>query len=206
MTNETQVELGPERARIGHWLLLAAIALGIFFYTLLKPPGRRENPTAIGEQLEQLRLEPLTGGGRAIGLGDLAGRVTVINFWGTWCPPCVMEFPHVVALDRRYRKRKTFQLFAVSCESQGDTQPAELAADTDEFLRAQNFELAAYADPDAVTRRAVEQVLGETNFGYPTTLVLDASGVIQGVWVGYEPGLEREVEALVKKLLAESET
>lgn len=205
MAEDMRDEIGPERGRIGHWLLLAAIVLAVFFYTLLKPAGRRENSSAVGDKLEQLRLEPLTGGGQAVGLNDLAGRVTVINFWGTWCPPCVMEFPHVVRLNHRYRKHKAFQLFAVSCESRHDMQLAELADDTAAFLEGREVDLPTYADPQSVTRLAVEQVLGETSFSYPTTLVLDSSGVIRGVWVGYKSGVEREIDALVKKLLADSE-
>lgn len=205
MTEEMHEEIGPERARIGHWLFLAAIAFAIFIYTLLKPPGPQENATAVGNSLEQLQLEPLTGGGQTVGLKDLEGHVTVINFWGTWCPPCRREFPHVVALDRRFREHKAFQLFAVSCEAGGSIDLAELAEETTEFLRQQEVDLPTYADPEIVTRLAVEQILGETSFGYPTTLVLDQSGVIRGAWVGYEPGEERQVEALVEQLLADSE-
>lgn len=204
MTEETH-EIGPERGRIGHWLFLAAIAFAVFIYTLLKPAGCHEDSSAVGSSLEQLRLEPLTGGGHTVGLKNLQGRVTVINFWGTWCPPCRMEFPHVVALDRRFRKHKAFQLFAVSCEAHHDIELAELAEETATFLREQEFDLPTYADPETVTRIAVGQVLGETSFGYPTTLVLDQSGVIRGVWVGYEPGEERKVEALVEQLLADGE-
>jgi hypothetical protein len=49
---------------------------------------------------------------------------------------------------------------------------------------------------------ALRNVLESASFAYPTTLVLDQSGVIRGVWVGYAPGEEREVETLVEKLLA----
>ena len=40
-------------------------------------------------------------------------------------------------------------------------------------------------------------------FGYPTTVLLDRSGIIRAVWVGYIPGSEREMETVVSKLLAE---
>ena len=198
MTDESR----PQTGRIGHWLLLAALAAGVFIYTLLKPAARNENPSAIGSSLHHMHLEPLTGGGAPVGLVDLQGRVTVVNFWGTWCPPCLREFPHVVALQRRFRQHESFQLFAVSCGMGHDADPAELRDNTAAFLRQREVELPTYFDPDAVTRFAVHEVLGGTSFSYPTTLVFDQKGAIRGAWVGYNSGDEREVEALVEKLLA----
>ena len=191
-------------SRMFHWLLLAAVA-AVFIYAFLRPAGRNEHAGAIGATLERVHLAPLTGGGDPVELQNLQDRVTVINFWGTWCPPCRAEFPHVVALNSRFREREPFQLFAVSCGASHDSDLAELSEETTAFLRQQEFELPTYADPDAVTRLAVQEILGGTTFSYPTTLVLDKSGVIRGVWVGYMPGEERDVEALVEKLLAGQE-
>jgi thiol-disulfide isomerase/thioredoxin len=191
--------------RMFHWLLLAAV-VAVFMYALLRPAGRNEHAGAIGATLHRLQLAPLTGGGEPVELQNLQGRVTVINFWGTWCPPCREELPHVVALNDRFRKREPFQLFAVSCGSGYDSDLAELTEETTAFLRQQEFELPTYADPEAVTRMAVLEILGGTTFSYPTTLVLDKSGVIRGVWIGYMPGEERDIEALVEKLLAGQES
>jgi thiol-disulfide isomerase/thioredoxin len=203
MHEEMSGELQPAGGgkRMLHWWLLAAVA-AVFIYAFLRPAGQNEHAGAIGATLQRVHLAPLTGGGEPVELKDLQGRVTVINFWGTWCPPCRAEFPHVVALNGRFREHEAFQLFAVSCGSGYDTDLAELTDETTAFLRQQEFEVPTYADPEAVTRIAVQEVLGGTSFSYPTTLVLDKSGVIRGVWVGYMPGEERDVEALVEKLLA----
>lgn len=202
MSEEPQPSGGGNRTV--HWLLLAAVA-AIFIYVFLRPAGRNEHAGAIGASLERVRLAPLTGGGEPVELQNLQDRVTVINFWGTWCPPCRAEFPHVAALNDRFREDERFQLFAVSCGSGHDSDLAELTEETTAFLRQQEFEVPTYADPEAITRIAVQEVLGGTSFSYPTTLVLDKSGVIRGVWVGYMPGEEVEVEALVEKLLAGQE-
>lgn len=202
MTDEIEMQSSGGGNRIGHWLLLAAVVAGVFLYTLLRPAGRNEHAGAIGAALERVQLAPLTGDGQPVDLQDLQGRVTVINFWGTWCPPCRAEFPHVVALGARFREHQPFQLFAVSCGSGRDAELADLAEETAAFLRQQEYDLPTYADPNAVTRMALRNVLESASFAYPTTLVLDQSGVIRGVWVGYAPGEEREVETLVEKLLA----
>ena len=57
------------------------------------------------------------------------------------------------------------------------------------------------ADPGGVTREAVGRAIGFK--GFPTTLVLDRQGIIRGHWLGYEPGLETEMTALVDQLLTE---
>src|SRR5262245_16342194 len=87
------------------WLSLAILAAVAFAYVLLvSPSSRRPSGTsgpAIGRRLTYLRLEGLTGASQAVSLDDLQGHVSVVNYWGTWCVPCLREFPHVVALSEK---------------------------------------------------------------------------------------------------------
>ncbi|HEV7221714.1 MAG TPA: TlpA disulfide reductase family protein, partial [Pirellulales bacterium] len=130
------------------------------------------------------------------------GRVTVLNFWGTWCRHCQEEFPHVVALGEKFRRDRRFQLFAVSCSGGDDSDLAALHEETAAFLRQHDFELPTYFDPGETTRLAVQDLLRAPFFAYPTTLVLDEGGIVRGAWTGYRAGDERQVEALVTKLLS----
>lgn len=184
------------------WLVMAALAVALLASSLLRPPVASQNALALGKAPARLELEPLTGDGPAIGLPELQGRVTVLNFWGTWCPPCLEEFPHVAALRIRFRRDRRFQLLAVSCPAGDDSDLSALREETAAFLRKHEFELPTYADPLEITRVAVQNLLGMTYFAYPTTLVLDETGIVRGAWTGYQAGDEREVEALVAKLLS----
>ncbi len=157
---------------------------------------------AIGQKLPHLALEPLTGDAPRVTFNDLTGRVTVLNFWGTWCPPCRREFPHVVALRERLQGRPEFQLWAVSCGQEDDRDLAELRAATESFLRAQPAGLPTYADVGGETRRSLIMGLRLDGFAYPTTLVIDQAGTVRGFWQGYVSGMELEVAALVDSLLA----
>ena len=166
----------------------------------------RESSGAIGQPLPELRLTGLTGGAPDVTLADLRGKVFVLNFWGTWCGPCVAEFPHMVELANRFADRDDFRLLAVSSTGGADTQDelAQLRDNTAAFLAARMTDLPTYADVDAVTRLAMAPVAKFS--GYPTTLIVDRQGVIRGLWVGYGPGVETKQAALVEQLLGEPAT
>jgi thiol-disulfide isomerase/thioredoxin len=180
------------------WLVLMVFALRD---TSSKEMG--ENHPAVGKTLDHLDLEPLTTRAETLTNADLLGRVALINFWGTWCPPCRHEMPHMADLADRLRKRKDFVLVSVSC-GQGfdDADLNALRSKTTAYLSGAQLDLVVYADPRGKTRQAAKE---SEAFGdaYPTTLLLDRRGVIRGVWTEYRPGVELQVRRLVEKLLSE---
>ncbi|GAB4129300.1 TlpA family protein disulfide reductase [Thermopirellula anaerolimosa] len=181
--------------------VLGLFALVIWRYSLLNPnlEGAGEQHPGVGKTLSTIALKPLTGGGGPVQAGDLQGKVVLLNFWGTWCPPCRQEFPHLAALAQRYEYRPEFRFLSVSCGS-GDRENVEkLRSETRAFLQKEGVDMSVYYDPDAVTRRSVDAAAGFR--GYPTTVLLDSGGVIRGMWVGYYPGVEKEIERAIAKLL-----
>ena len=142
----------------------------------------------------------MTGGGTSLTLADLRGSVVVLNFWGTWCPPCRAELPEIADLYRKWRDVADFKLLAVSCgETGADEEIGMLREQTAALLKKMQIDMPTYADPDEVTRTAVANAVGFQ--GYPTTVVLDRQGVIRGVAVG--PVTEYQVDDLVTQLLKE---
>jgi thiol-disulfide isomerase/thioredoxin len=201
---DTPLNDGSSRRSVAWILAFFAVAVLALLVIQFFAPSRDlgTDQTALGHSLPDLRLEPLTGDGQPVRLGDLAGKVVLLDFWGTWCPPCRAEFPHIVALADKYRDRSDFELLAVSCGSGGDDTSQSLRPATEAFLQDRKLDVATYFDPQGYTRREVDKVAGFE--GYPTTLVLDRQGVIRGMWVSYEPGTERHIGELVAKLLAET--
>lgn len=157
----------------------------------------------MGQRFPALELEPLGEASQPVRLSDLAGKVVVLNFWGTWCPPCRQEIPELEAMYRRLAGHERFRLLAVSCLPRPAEEEAleELKNDTTAFLRSKGLSIPAYADPSGVTRAAFRQLGGRSIF--PTTVLLDGQGVVRGVWVGYAPGVVEEIERRVARLLAE---
>jgi thiol-disulfide isomerase/thioredoxin len=190
--------------------VIALMASFVLLPILLKPPGGREELESksapeghrgVGRGLQQLELYPLTVKGEVLTLPDLRGRIVLLNFWGTWCPPCREELPHIAAIERKFRGQNSFRLLAVSCGRGVQENVEQLRADTKAYLDQQNIDLPAYADPNFISRNAVNEA---SRFeGYPTTLLLDRQGVIRSMWVGYRLGVEAEMEEQIDRVLAE---
>lgn len=204
--NATNSSAAPQpRSKASTFIaILAIVAVACVFYYLDSPAPSGDSGTkaaAVGKKMPFLALDPLTGDSKKVEFADFAGHVTVLNFWGTWCPPCRREFPHIVELADKLAKNDAFRLYAVSCGGDARENVDELRDETQRFLEAFKTKLPTYTDPGGETRRSLIAGLGLEGFGYPTTLVIDGDNVVRGLWVGYQPGTEREIEELVEKLL-----
>ena len=126
--------------------------------------------------------------GRERRLGDFAGRVVLLNFWATWCAPCVRELP---SLDRLQAKLggADFTVVAVSWDRAGlpVVRP---------FLAQLDIEhLDIYLDPAGKTRA------GFGVGGLPTTFLIDVAGRLVGGLEGPAEWDSPEAEALIRHYL-----
>ncbi len=199
--------LPPRRSSVGIWLFLAlAVVVALGLRAWLRKPGAgrdgAEHP-AVGRQVTFLSLKPLTGKAGDVSLAELPGKVTLINYWGPWCGPCRIEFPHLYELRQSFHKAPAAQILSVSCsgyEGPEDNSPQDIQA-TEEFLREQNADMPTYYDPFYKSRRHLLETAGLDGFAYPTTVILDGSGTIRGLWQGYVRGDELAMHRLMKELV-----
>jgi cytochrome c biogenesis protein CcmG, thiol:disulfide interchange protein DsbE len=198
------------KSRVVGAILTAAVlmAVAVAYWTVvawLFPQPNLPKPeihSGVGQPLRYLELRPLTGNPPPVSLPDLENRVTLLNFWGTWCPPCRNELPHIAELRQRYAGQKTFRLLAVSCPAGGQPDDVQsLQDDTAALLKRLGLDLPTYYDPDGGTQYALGSVIDLEAF--PTSVLLDRRGVIRAVWVGYRPGVETEMERHIGTLLDE---
>ena len=110
--------------------------------------------------LDDLQLVGLTGTNRPLSLDDLRGKVVLLNFWGTWCPPCRAEFPAIESLARHYRRDRDVRVLAVSCSTGQTENLAQLKQQTQAFLTQQRTTLPTLADPEGKTRQAIDRAVG----------------------------------------------
>jgi cytochrome c biogenesis protein CcmG/thiol:disulfide interchange protein DsbE len=126
----------------------------------------------------------------------LVGKVTLLNVWGTWCPPCRRELPVLVRLAARLATEPAFQFIPVSCGS-GDLE--ELTADTRDYLARNDLPVAAWAFPDPVAASVFMSAYGLQAF--PTTYLIGPDARIERVWVGYRPRDEADMAAALVEAL-----
>jgi peroxiredoxin len=104
-------------------------------------------------------------------LSDLRGKVVLLNFWATWCPPCTGEMPDLNDLHRRYGSEKNFVVVGVNLEE----RPEEVAA----FTRRKNIEFPLLLDRTGQVTRQDYQVRT-----LPASVIIDRQGRIRDSWSG----------------------
>mgnify|MGYP003327004226 CR=1 FL=1 len=127
------------------------------------------------------------------------GRVTLLNFWGTWCGPCRRELPGMVRIAGRLANDPAFQLVAVSCGAGGADEITEITDTTRSYLAEQRLALDAWADPSGMARLIVSETLGFS--AYPTTYLIDADARVRAVWVGYRSRDEADMARAIVEAL-----
>lgn len=168
--------------------ILFAVLIGlcvILAIRTMQPPTQQSHPW-VGEKLTQVDFAPLLNVEQPITTASLQGKVTLINFWGPWCPPCLAELPGLVRLSRDLKADTDFQFVAVSCSRDalgGIENQEELAGDSADILEKINIiGLPVYSDARGSSRTELNSI--SPFRAYPTTLLIDRSGTVQRVWEG----------------------
>ena len=108
--------------------------------------------------------------GEYISLEDLHGKVVLLDFWGTWCPPCVESVPELRNLYKRYSKEGNFMIIGISSDSDEE--------EWREFTTRNKMVWPQYRDHDHRILRA---------FGiraFPTYILIDHEGIVRLMSVG----------------------
>jgi len=131
--------------------------------------------------------------GNRLAKEDFAGKVLIVDVWGTWCPPCRMELPHLIALNREFHDQG---LAVIGLNDEGDRATRSV----DERTVRQFCEANGVDYPCAViTRQIKRQIPGYGSF--PTTMFLDRSGTVRLKVAGLldRAFLQEVVETLLKE-------
>ncbi len=134
-----------------------------------------------------LDLAPFTAlDGRMVDLSKLKGKVVIVDFWATWCKPCIATMPHLKAMYEKYHD-KGLEIIGISLDNKGMDAQIKQVVKKEDLPWAQRFEGKGMNDPLA-------KLFGIGSL--PTVWILDKSGKI----VDQNARGER-LESLIKKYL-----
>jgi thiol-disulfide isomerase/thioredoxin len=137
---------------------------------------------------------------KPISLSSLRGQVVLLDFWATWCRPCLVTIPRLNTLHRKYKGRGLVVLGLTTYQGRGDGRPME---PTEEMAFLKQFKRrtgAAYGFAVADTE------VNEENYGvssFPTAVLIDRRGQVRLISIGASDDEAKILEATIKKLLNE---
>lgn len=166
---------------------LVSIGVVVFAAALVvafaRPSYRQGEPTVAGKRAYDFSFDI---NGRAEHLSDMHGKVVVLNFWASWCPPCVDEINSLTALQSQLAPRGA-TILGVSV----DEDPAAF----EKFLRDHNVNFPNYRDPS----KDIATTYGTSLF--PETYIIAPDGRIARKIVGPQawdsPELANYIESLI---------
>jgi thiol-disulfide isomerase/thioredoxin len=136
------------------------VGAGAVFYRSLVPPGSPSGSLAFLSSAKTLPIYDREG--KVTDLAGQKGKLLIVHFWATWCPPCVEEIPALSQFWDRYKNRPDLALYAISVDKDWKT--------IDDFTAKNPNTLPTYRDPNATTAKR----FGSTQ--YPETYIANKNG------------------------------
>jgi peroxiredoxin len=164
--------------------LLSVWVISLFFAAGAEASGFEARAATPAPELKAADLK-----GAPKSLADYRGKVVLLNFWASWCPPCLREMP---SMERLRVKMTGRPLAIVALDS------AETADEVHAFLSKMELGFPILLDPEGSNTKRWKV------FALPTTFLLDAEGRVRYVLTGPTEWDEGEALEVIESLLAET--
>lgn len=172
------------------WLSVTIIVMvtigALYFLSASTKPSEEKTINQSAPEIEGVLLD-----GSPFHLSSYKGKVVLVNFWGTWCPPCRQELPDLVALQEKYQS-KGFTIIGMADNNDPSMNEDTYRTALTQFTAANNMHY-----PNVPIREGVKATYGIEAF--PTTLLLDKDGKVIYATVG--PIKPAEISEQIEKLL-----
>lgn len=123
--------------------------------------------------------------GNEVDLGNLHGKVILINFWATWCPPCRAEMPGLNKLYKQFKNDKNFVF--IFADADGDLNKSA------KFMEKHNYDMPIYKIASNVPTKIFESTL-------PTTVIFDKQGRLSFKHEGLADYSDKKISDFLNKL------
>jgi cytochrome c biogenesis protein CcmG, thiol:disulfide interchange protein DsbE len=175
--------------RLGIWAGVGVFAAALILFIL--PTYRQGEASVAGKTAKDFTL---TYHGKPQHLSDLRGKVVVVNFWATWCPPCKDETPSLNKLQK-YIEARNGTVLGVSADEDAEAYKR--------FLQTEGVVFPTYRDP--TTKGSVSDIARSYGTSvYPETYVIDRNGKIARKFVGFQQWDSPDMLAYFDTLLKQS--
>lgn len=153
-------------------LLAGAAGVGVAWWhnRSARPPAGGANPAAVADEVWSMKMARPEGG--EFTMASLRGRPALLNFWATWCPPCIREMPEIDRFAKQFSPNG-WQVVGIAVDQ---AQPVR-----DFLARNPVVYPIALAGFDGV---ALSRLLGNEAGGLPFTVALDARGSVAHRHIG----------------------
>ncbi len=148
-------------------VLLTLLSLLLLVPGLMQPSAAAPTTLEVGDRAPDFETSNLEGA--LVHLADLRGQWVLLNFWATWCRPCVQEFPSM----QRLSEQMTDLPFHIVALNVMET-PERIKA----FLRRNPVTLTIWQDPEGEIQRRYGV------YGFPTTVLVGPDGAVVAVQKG----------------------
>jgi cytochrome c biogenesis protein CcmG/thiol:disulfide interchange protein DsbE len=168
-------------------LIVVAIILAVAIYEVGRrssAPSKPGGPLSVGHSVApDFSLQDLNG--QPLQLANYRGKVVLLDFWATWCAPCLGEIPHFVAFQNQYREQG-LQVIGISM----DDSPKPVREFYQRFKM--NYPVALGTDKLAEAYGGV--------LGLPVTFLIGRDGQVAAKYVGevQMPVLEQKIKSLLQ--------
>lgn len=159
----------------------------ILFFTFSGCSSEPENSNIKAIDAPDFTLDSVTG--ENITLSAFKGKVVLLDFWATWCGPCLQTIPELVRLNEKYSD-KGLVLLGVSMDTMSQANDTQLK----KFMATFNIKYHVMRDDGVVS----DAYYGDSLLAIPTMHIINKEGKIVRTIMGFEPG---EAEKTIKTLL-----
>lgn len=135
--------------------------------------------------------------GNELSSEELEGKIVVVDFWATWCGPCLTEIPHYNSLYDDYAERGV-EMIGITFQS-GSAEQVQDWVSRPVRVGSQEFKIDY---PVVMGNSDVEASWGPI-WGFPMTFLLDSEWKIRKKWIGAVPSKTDQLRVLIDELLAE---
>ncbi|MDX1980897.1 MAG: TlpA disulfide reductase family protein [Bryobacteraceae bacterium] len=165
-------------------ILKALMALMVMALVFVVAEAMRERIVQAGDSAPNFRIT--ADNGKVMTRSDFGGKLLVLNFWATWCPPCVQEMPSLDEMQQRF-KDKGLVVLAVSVDRNEQSYK--------EFLRRLPVSFVTARDPEA----NISSEYG--TYKYPETYIIDSKGKVVAKYINFQNWTSAEILQQLERLL-----